>query len=263
VLFTADDLDVISGSPAGRRAYLDAALSQLDRSYYAALQRYARLLQQRNASLRRLREGLAGPEELALWDDGFTREGAVIIAARNRAVSALASLAAEAHAELSGNGETLSIRYRAQLGEQWQPLLQAGAGAEAVRPLFAAALAGQRRRETAAGVSLVGPHRDDLAIDLDGVSAAAFGSRAQIRTAALALRLAEARLLLQDNGDPPLVLLDDIVSELDARRRGSVLAGLAGFDQVWLTATSAESLPASFLGDAARFSVAAGRVTPA
>jgi DNA replication and repair protein RecF len=263
VLFTADDLDIISGAPSGRRQYIDAALSQLDRAYYAALQRYGRIIQQRNASLRRIREGIAGNDELALWDDSFTHEGATIIAARCNALSRLAPLATAAHTELSGARETLDLAYEPQLGEEWSRLLPENATAATVQPLFAAALAAQRRREVAAGVSLVGPHRDDISIRLNGASAASFGSRAQIRTAALALRLAEARLLLTGTNDPPVLLLDDIVSELDEHRRETVLAGASGFDQVWFTATTGASLPADFLASAQRYKVEAGQVTPA
>jgi DNA replication and repair protein RecF len=263
VLFTADDLEIISGPPAGRRQYLDVALSQLDRAYYASLQRYMRIMQQRNASLRRIRDGVAGPDELSLWDDGFTREGAVLIAARAGAVKALRRLAAHAHADLSGDvPESLDLAYKPQLGDEWRNLVPEDATPENVQPVFAAALASQRRRETAAGISLVGPHRDELAINLNGVAAAAFGSRAQIRTATLALRLGEAALLRAANDDPPVLLLDDILSEMDERRRASVLAGLSGFDQVWFTATSGSWLPPDFLAAATVYDVRAGAVTP-
>ena len=263
VLFTADDLDIISGPPAGRRQFLDVALSQLDRAYYVSLQRYARIMQQRNATLRRIKEGVAGPDELALWDDGFVREGAVLIAARHNAVRALARLVAVSHAELSGAvPETLDLSYEPQLGDEWRGLLPEDATPENVQTVFAAALASQRRRETAAGISLVGPHRDDLAIDLNGVAAAAFASRAQIRTATLALRLAEAALLRAANDDPPVLLLDDILSEMDERRRASVLAGLSGFDQAWFTATSGSWLPPDFLATCAVYEVSAGALTP-
>jgi DNA replication and repair protein RecF len=262
VLFTADDLEIVSGAPAVRRGYLDSCLSQLDRAYNAALQRYGRLLQQRNATLRRMREGLAGPEELALWDDSFSREGATIIAGRQNAVARLAELAGDAYTELSGGQERLELAYEPQLGDQWRGLIPPEASAATVQPLFAAALAAQRRRETAAGISLVGPHRDDLAIELNGVSAASFGSRAQIRTIALALRLAEARLLIGESGDPPVLLLDDIVSELDESRRRSVLAGVSGFDQVWFTATTGAWLPADFIESCRVFEVSGGAVYP-
>jgi len=261
VLFTADDLEIVSGPPAQRRQYLDAPLSQLDRAYYAALQRYGRILQQRNASLRRVREGIAGLDELSLWDEAFSREGATIVAARLAAVRRLAELAADAHAELSGAGEELVIGYEPQLGEEWRRLLPKEANGAAVQPLLLAALAGQRRREVAAGLSLIGPHRDDLSIQLNGAAAAAYASRAQTRTAALALRLAEGRLLTED-GDPPVLLLDDIVSELDERRRRSVLEHISGFDQAWFTATSDAWLPPDFVEGAHVFDVAHGTVGP-
>ena len=261
VLFTADDLDIISGPPAGRRQFLDIALSQLDRAYYLSLQRYGRIMQQRNATLRRIKEGVAGPDELSLWDEGFAREGAVLIAARRNAVSHLARLAAASHAQLTSDvPETLELAYEPQLGEEWRNLLPHDATPDNVQPLFAAALASQRRRETGAGISLVGPHRDDLAINLNGVAASSFGSRAQIRTATLALRLAEAALLRAAEDDPPVLLLDDIVSELDERRRASVLAGLAGFDQVWFTATSGSWLPSDFVTGCSVFQVSSGAV---
>jgi DNA replication and repair protein RecF len=262
VLFTADDLEIVSGPPATRRAYLDSALTQLDRGYYAAQHRYGRILQQRNATLRRIREGVAGIDELSLWDETFAREGATLIAGRHNALLRLRDLAAQAHAELSGAAlEDLEITYRPQLGDEWRGSLSGDATAESVKQVFIAALTAQRRRETAAGISLIGPHRDDFSIKLNGAAAASFGSRAQIRTAALAIRLAEAELLRAQSDDPPVLLLDDIVSELDARRRDSVLAGLSGFDQVWFTATTGSWLPPDFLAGCAVYAVANGDVS--
>ena len=261
VLFTADDLELISGPPALRRGYLDAALSQIDRTYHAALQSYGRVLQQRNASLKRIREGVAGPDELSLWDEPLAREAAVIIDARQRLVERLNEVAAVAQRELSGAaGEALTLTYEPQLGDEWRGLLPRGGPLSAVQSLFTAALTGQRRRDIAAGLSLCGPHRDDLTIALNGVSAAAYGSRAQIRTTALTLRLAEARLFRGDAGDPPVVLLDDIVSELDENRRRAVLAGVAGFEQVWFTATDTDALPAEFVAGCRRYKVIKGAV---
>jgi DNA replication and repair protein RecF len=219
-------------------------------------------MQQRNATLRRIKEGIAGPDELSLWDDGFTHEGAVLIAARQNAVRALGRLAAASHAELSGDvPEALELAYEPQLGDEWRGLVPREATPENVQPVFTAALTSQRRRETGAGISLVGPHRDELAIKLNGVAAASFGSRAQIRTATLALRLGEAALLKAAAEDPPVLLLDDILSEMDERRRASVLAGLSGFDQVWFTATSGSWLPPDFVANCSVFDVSGGSVS--
>ncbi len=262
VLFTADDLEIISGPPSTRRAYLDTALTQLDRSYYAAQHRFTRILQQRNATLKRIKEGVAGPDELMLWDTSYVREGATLIAARNNALRGLRELASSAHAVLSGAAlEDLELTYEPQLGDEIRGALPEEATVEEVQRIFEAALVSARRRETGAGLSLVGPHRDDFTIKLNGVAAASFGSRAQIRTAALSIRLAEAELLRARSDDPPVLLLDDIVSELDARRRDSVLAGLAGFDQVWFTATTGSWLPEEFLANCETFTVDAGTVT--
>ncbi len=262
VLFTADDLEIISGAPSVRRAYLDSALSQLDRAYYMAVQRYTRVMQQRNATLRRIREGAAGQDELFLWDDTFCREGATIIVHRQRAIATLSDTAVEAHTLLAGVDEELSLTYEPALGDEWKHRLVPGASVAAVQELFTAALTAQRRREVAAGVSLVGPHRDDVSVLLNGVSAASFGSRAQIRTAALALRLAEARMLMAGSTDTPVLLLDDIVSELDGKRRASVLAGLDDFEQIWFTATTDSWLPDDFLAScAAIYTVSGGAVT--
>ncbi|GAG33623.1 unnamed protein product, partial [marine sediment metagenome] len=113
-------------------------------------------------------------------------------------------------------------------------------------------------REIGAGVSLLGPHRDDLLFDLNGISAATFASRAQQRTIALALRLAEARYLLERRGESPVLLLDDVLSELDGRRRAAVLAAIADYEQVLVTATDLDRFLPDFLKDATLLQVAGG-----
>ena len=262
VLFTADDLEIISGPPSTRRAYLDSALTQLDRAYYAAQHRYTRILQQRNATLKRIKERIAGPDELALWDPTYIREAATLVAVRHNALRRLRELASSSHAVLAGAAlEDLELTYEPALGDEMRGRIPDEATIAEVEQVFEAALESQRRRETAAGLSLVGPHRDDFTIKLNGVAAASFGSRAQIRTAALAIRLAEAELLRARDDDPPVLLLDDIVSELDAKRRDSVLAGLAGFEQVWFTATTGSWLPEDFLSNTQTFTVTNGTVS--
>jgi DNA replication and repair protein RecF len=268
VLFTADDLSIISGGPAERRRFLDSMLTQADRQYYGALQRYGRVLQQRNAVLRRIREGQAGNDELHFWDQSLAQEGAVILTRRFAACDRISELAARSHQRLSGGaGEDLSVRYQPRLGEAWDGLLhedgEAMPSVSQVQALFSAALVAGRRRDVAAGVSLTGPHRDDLLVQINGVSAGSFGSRAQIRTATLALRLAEARLLQEDVLDPPVLLLDDIVSELDERRRRSVIEGIREFEQVWFTATDASAFGPDLIAGAATYTVGGGSIRPA
>ena len=257
VLFTAADIDLVSGTPALRRRYLDITLSQVDRAYVTARSRLDRVLAQRNHLLKRIREGLSQREELAFWDGELARDGGYLFAARAAALGELATLARDAHASLAP-AEALRIDYQPRL----QGETAAFADAESAAAAYAHALARGVGRDVAAGMTLQGPHRDDLAFALDGLPAAGFASRAQQRTIALALRLAEARLLLARRGEPPVLLLDDILSEMDAQRARSVVDAVASYDQLLVTATDSQRFPDDFLDRAQVFTVQAGAVTP-
>ena len=257
VLFTAADIDLISGSPSSRRRYVDITLSQLDRDYVAARSRLERVIAQRNHLLKRIREGLARKDELAFWDAELARDGGYLFAVRAAALSELAVLAAEAHTSLAPV-EELRLEYRPRLeGGEKDSLTEADAAAAA----YGEALRRGMSRDIAAGMTLQGPHRDDIAFFLDGVSASGFVSRAQQRTIALALRLAEARLLRSRRGEPPLLLLDDVLSEMDSARARSVIEAVSGYDQLLVTATDVERFPPEFLDGAELFSVGGGTVT--
>ncbi|MFQ6019150.1 MAG: DNA replication/repair protein RecF [Dehalococcoidia bacterium] len=263
VLFSPEDLDLIGGPPALRRRYLDITVSQVDRAYVGARQRYEKVLGQRNHLLRRLRERLARPDEITFWNDELVRDGSYIFWARARAVAAVGRLAASLHAELS-SGESLRLTYQPCLGrlhlEDEAPAL-AEADPGAIADLFAQAQRRHLEREIAAGMTLLGPHRDDLLFLLGDVPAAGFASRAQQRTIALSLRLAEARYLAAERGEPPVLLLDDVLSEMDARRRRSLLDALAGYEQVLITATDVEPFSAAFLERASIYGVAGDSVS--
>lgn len=240
VFFTPQDLDLVGGPPSLRRRYIDVTLSQVDRRYLASLQQYGKVLLQRNALLRRIREGVADSDELAFWDGQMAESGAYIVSARAGTLARLAGLAAEAQTSLSGEREELALVYEPHWARDFDAERAARADeAELARAYLETLLQG-RQRELAAGATLWGPHRDDLLFLLDGRSAAAFASRAQRRTAALALRVAEARFLLAATGDHPVLLLDDVLSEMDELRRRGVLDAIAGFDQVWITSAERE-----------------------
>jgi DNA replication and repair protein RecF len=257
VLFTAADIDLIAGAPSARRRYIDITLSQVDGRYVVARSRLERVIAQRNHLLKRMREGLAQAEELSFWDAELARDGGYVFAVRSAALSELASLAAEAHASLAPV-EELRVEYRPRLeGETAESLRDAESAAAA----YGEALRRGVSRDVAAGMTLQGPHRDDIAFFLDGVPAAGFSSRAQQRTIALALRLAEARLLDARRGEPPLLLLDDILSEMDAARGRSVIEAVSAYDQLLITATDLERFPDGFLDRAAVFRVTAGAVS--
>jgi len=258
VLFTAHDMEVIDGPPSLRRRYLDITISQVDGGYLRALQRYAKVLLQRNHLLKRVQEGSARREELAFWSQELVREGSYIVQARAVTVASLGPLAAAAHAALTEGQEELALVYQPQLGGAIDGLQAACLSQGELAAAFAQVIGHWGGREIGAGVSLLGPHRDDLLFHLNGISAATFASRAQQRTIALALRLAEAGYLLERQGESPVLLLDDVLSELDGRRRAAVLAAIADYEQVLVTATELDRFLADFLEGATLFQVAGG-----
>ncbi len=259
VLFTVQDLELVSGPPAVRRRYLDGLLGRVDPHYLEARQRLEKVLLQRNHLLRRLRERAAHPQELDFWDEVLAQDAAYVVWRRAQAVAALNHLAAATHS-LLGQGEALVLAYRPRLGPEARAAL--GQGPEALAQALLLDLQRLRPQEVAAGMTLVGPQRDDLDFLLEEVPAAGYASRAQERTLVLALRLAEARYLQQVRGDPPVLLLDDVMSEMDSRRRRRLLPALLEHEQVILTATELEAFPGELVASAAVFLAAQGEVTP-
>jgi len=245
VLFTTDDMDLVRGAPADRRRYMDIMLTQADRSYARALSAYGKIVTQRNALLKRIGDGSGKPDELEYWDEELSREGAVILQERARAMTPLAGWAKEAHARLSGEREELDVAYAPRFAVGWTPDRIAEAPVDDVAAGLRGLLKQGSARDIGAGLTLTGPHRDDITMMLGGEPAASFASRGQQRTAALALRLAEARLLHERTGERPILLLDDVLSELDQHRRDSVLDAIAA-DQLLITSADADRFPAGF-----------------
>ena len=235
VLFSADDLDIVTGSPANRRRYLDVLLSQANRGYLRALQQYQRVVTQRNQLLRRIREGLAQTPELDYWDGELCRLGAQVTAWRRDAVSALAPESASAYAAMAPDDGAFSVVYAPSIDHDGPPE-EAAAHARGL-------LAERRGREVQMAQSLVGPHRDDVALTVGGLDVGQFGSRGQVRTAALSLRLAEAGYLRAVLGEEPVLLLDDVLSELDGQRRQHVLEAACRAEQSLVTVVEGEEPP--------------------
>ena len=174
---------------------------------------------QRNALLKRIQEGDGTRDELDFWDEEMAREATTIAQARAIALAELSSYAGEGHARLSGEREQFELAYAPRFAEDWTAERIATAPAEEAEAALVEKLRANRSRDIAAGNTLSGPHRDDLSMMLGGEPAASFASRGQQRTAALAMRLAETRLLQARSGERPILLLDDVLSELDASRR--------------------------------------------
>lgn len=254
-LFTPADVDLVLGPPDLRRRYLDLTLSQTDRAYFRALTSYQRVLAQRNSLLRMLREGHGRVEQLTFWNDELQRSAVYILDQRTAAINRLGQLLAPNYTLLSGDTAIVGLRYLSSLDDQPTPIAGGGTAAR-----YAEALQRIRSREVAAGMSLLGPHRDDLAFLIDGRALAAAGSRGQIRLATVALKLAEVTLMQELTGETPVLLLDDVLSELDRRRRTLLLSALTSDQQVLITATDLEAFSSDFLTRCRRYRVDNGAV---
>ena len=255
VMFSPQDIELVDGPPMLRRRYLDITISQVDHRYVRTLAEYNKVLLQRNSLLRQIRDHRARTDQLFPWDHELVRAGAYVIQQRGITLTLLADLAQEVHRELTGRQEVLQIDYRPTF-----PLPGERATVEAIEETFRAQLKSVQQRDVAAGISVVGPHRDDLAFMVDGHPMSTFGSRGQQRTVALALKLAEAKFLRAQAGDPPMLLLDDVLSELDSARRRHVLGSVAPDQQVVLTGTDPAAFEPEFLAAASVYSVKGGTI---
>ncbi len=261
VFFEADDLEIIHGSPGRRRRYLDILISQSDPAYLKSIQRYGQVMAQRNQLLRRVRDGLSEELELAFWDDRLAYEGARVTDSRRRSVDGLNEHAVPAHSDLT-NGDKLELEYRPRITASSSDRPDIGQmTAEMIEQEVKNALPGLRRREIAQGITVIGPHRDDLEIRLNNNPAGNFASRGQSRTIALALKLAEAVFVTRSTGRTPVLALDDILSELDPERRILVLEAATKHEQVLLTSTEPNIVPPEFLETADIYTVMNGHVT--
>ena len=256
VMFSANDLELVIGSPAVRRRYLDIMISQLDQRYLRALQRYQRVLSQRNHLLKMVRQGRSHPGELSFWDDELVNTGRYIMSVRTETVLRLSQEAGPIHRELTGGGEELELVYR--------PSVDVGTSAseDELGRCLRRAMELQHSREVAQGFTLCGPHRDDLQILLDDMDAGPYASRGQCRTVVLAMKLAEAGYLRDRRGHEPVLLLDDVLSELDANRRSQVLDRIGQYEQCLITTTDVEPIDKKYLSRMSRFVVFGGMVEP-
>ncbi len=279
VLFMPEDIDLVAGSPEARRRYLDSAISQMNRPYARALQEYNRVLVQRNSLLRQLRERPGDPRQLEFWNQRLTEQGSQLVVSRLETVAQLDELVQDIHPRLTGGGERLHLLYRASLPldgaqglVQYRQLSLEGPDRErsshagamptsaSVKALFQQQLEAQQEEELARGMTLVGPHRDDLRFLVGGVDMCVYGSRGQQRTISISLKLAEMELIRAKTWEEPILLLDDVMSELDEERRRYLMEAIHGDQQVMVTTTDLGYFEPSFLEQAAVWAVDGGRI---
>ncbi|EEQ49184.1 DNA replication/repair protein RecF [Selenomonas flueggei] len=246
VLFSPEDLFLVKGAPALRRRYLDAELSQASPAYYGELLRYTRILKQRNAVLKDIRERLAAPDDLLPWDAQLAKSAAYIVTRRTSAVAQLGALSARVQSVLAA-GEELTLVYDIAGAAP-----ESGAKDDMTEQLYLwynKMLREGRARDIARAATGVGPHLDDLVLRVGGMNLRSFGSQGQQRTGALALKLAELFYLQENVGEAPILLLDDVMSELDADRRRALLDFIRHENiQTFITATDAAYFPAERMG---------------
>lgn len=272
VLFLPQDLMLIEGSPTDRRRFMDNTLSQVDRTYVESLAEYEKVLPQRNALLRRIGDRQADPRELDYWDEQLAAHGAILMAGRQQFLRELEANAQRAHLDLTSKRETLTLRYQ----PSFAPTVE-GAGQlsfalygldlhrqltpEQLAPQFAAQLKRERAESIARGVTLTGPHRDELRLAINERDTGLFGSRGQARTAVMALKLSELDWMHEKTGEMPILLLDEVVAELDAIRRAYLLDRVREYDtQVLMTTAEVEVFNTDFLAHAAVWQVEEGRI---
>lgn len=227
VLFCPDGLKIVKDAPADRRRFMDISLCQISKTYFSALSRYDKVLQSRN---KLLKSGGANDNTLAPWDTLLADIGAKIVKSRRGFVDRLTPIACERHNFLSGGKEKLVLEYEGAAGET----------ADDIQKALLRSFVADRENDLRLKYTHTGPHKDDIKIAVDGVDLRAYGSQGQQRTAALAMKLAEMRLLTDVMGTSPVLLLDDVFSELDGGRRARLLEALEGFQSIITTTDKAD-----------------------
>jgi DNA replication and repair protein RecF len=282
VIFLPEDIELVTGSPSLRRRYLDATLCQIDPPYCRALAQYNKVLSQRNALLKQLAEQGGGKvppnwgdDQLLFWDDQLAEQGATLIVTRQEAITELDHLGRDRYRLLGEQSEVFRLHYAPSFDPRHRPLLdyqrplsleellpsaQTQLSLAEVSEAFKSHLRQARREEIARGVTVVGPHRDDIHFTVDGVDMTLYGSRGQQRTTALALKLAEVDLMHQITGETPLLLLDDVMSELDAGRRARVMGMVDGVEQAIITTTDWTDFTDEFRVQAHLLQLTAGQI---
>lgn len=257
VMFSSLDLDLVRGSPESRRNWLDTVLIQLEPIYINLLQQYNQVLRQRNALLKSIKQGQISyePQQMALWDAQLVTAGTRLIRRRSRLLERLTPIARHWHQAISGGSEHLEITYVPKFEFAPTDLV------EDIHQAFFEAIFQKTIIEQHQGTSLVGPHRDEVSLTINATPAREYGSQGQQRTLVLALKLAELELLESVLGEPPLLLLDDVLAELDLQRQDHLLNAIGDRVQTIITTTHLGSFDAQWLNSARIFQVENGKIS--
>ncbi len=256
VVFHPEDLSLVKEGPVDRRSFLDIAISQIKPVYGRYIAQYNGLMEQRNALLKQIHRTGSGKEMLSVWDEQLSRIGTAISILRQDYLQKLSPLAQAVYSGFTGNRETFSLEYESSVYRQGLP---GSVYSEELIALYRKALSEHLEEDIRLHFTGVGVHRDDLEILVNGISARSYGSQGQQRSCAIALKIGEAMLLKGVTGENPVILLDDVMSELDPGRQDYLLNRIQGF-QVFITCC--DTSWADQLTDGNIFEVSSGVFTP-
>jgi DNA replication and repair protein RecF len=256
VEFSALDLDLVRGNPEMRRHWIDSLLFQIEPVYAHILHEYQRILKQRNSLLKQAEHRSLDPAELASWNHQLIVAGTKVIRRRMRIIDRLAPIASAWHTKISKQTEALTIAYAPNI-------IAPDNTAEAIYQAFTERLDFRQVAEQSLGMTLVGPHRDEIELTIDDTPAKAYGSQGQQRTLVLALKLAELELIEQIVGEPPLLLLDDVLAELDLTRQNQLLSVIEDRFQTLITTTHLGAFDAKWLESSQILHVRSGKIIQA
>lgn len=256
VMFAPEDLEIVKGSPGIRRRFLDMEIGQVQPSYLYHLQQYQKVLVQRNNLLKQAWGASADMTTmLEIWNEQLAEHGVKIVIKRKQFIKKLQKWAQQIHHGITGGQEQLKLSYLPTFGEAEEE-------DEAVLlRQFMIKLSQMKDQEIRRGLTLSGPHRDDVSFYINGNEAQVYGSQGQQRTTALSLKLAEIELINEEIGEYPILLLDDVLSELDQDRQTQLIETFQSKVQTFITATGIESINQSRLKDAIIFHVQEGQVS--
>ncbi|AFY46454.1 DNA replication and repair protein RecF [Nostoc sp. PCC 7524] len=257
VEFSSLDLELVRGSPEVRRNWLDTLLIQLEPVYAHILQQYNQVLRQRNAYLKSIPDSAPSIDKsaLAIWDTQLVATGTRVIRRRDRALQRLAPLAAAWHASISGSTEVLQIQYAPNVPTTDNH-------PEEIQQAFLTKIQQRANAELYRGTTLIGPHRDEVELTINQTPARQYGSQGQQRTLVLALKLAELQLIEEVVKEPPLLLLDDVLAELDQSRQNQLLDAIQDRFQTLITTTHLSSFDSQWLKSSQILHVKAGEILP-
>ncbi|MBN2502640.1 MAG: DNA replication/repair protein RecF [Anaerolineales bacterium] len=270
VLFLPQMMGVIEGSPGDRRRYLDLALSQVVPHYAENLSEYNKVLSQRNALLKQLADQGGDVSQLEFWDERLTLRGAEIIHNRIQAIQEIDRHAGIIHHQLTRGSEVLRLDYQPaydpvpspanQLSLLDIPIDRSSVSQEKIKTGFMRALEAIRREEIARGVTTIGPHRDELRFLSNGIDLGTYGSRGQVRTTMLTMKLAEVEWMQEQTGHKPVLLLDEVLAELDHARREDLLNRVGSAEQALLTTTDLNLFHSDFVKQTHVWGINQGRL---